>query len=415
MTTPVPLWGKTPAELDIFGERLRDARVIQRKKAQDVASQVGLAPERYSRLENSLSTTVDGLRAQRLAGALDFPVDFLTSPPVTPVQRGSLLFRAKKGMTRGEEDQLVAWARLIGDLLHRAVEEHVRLPYLKIPRAPQDSPAEAARSTRTALGLESHEPIPHLTRALERSGVYVASLDFAAELHAKHHDAFSTWVGPSLDWALVVVRFHTSWERTRLSIAHELGHLVMHHIRRDGDLESDAYSFASELLLPGPMLRAQWPRSATLMSLMPLKRTWGVSFAALIEAGYRKGLIDSAQRTNLYKQMSNRRDRQTGERWRIQEPGWRDREPERPKLIAKVLETAFDSEPDMDTLSRFIYGWRPDLIDQMLMGQVTPWAERVTSRAREVDTARHLASHLAPVLTLRREPVDVSKPEVSGL
>ena len=93
----------------------------------------------------------------------------------------------------------------------------------------------------------------------ERSGVYVASLDFSAELHAKHHDAFSTWVGPSLEWALIVVRSQTSWERTRLSIAHELGHLVMHYIRRDGNLESDAYSFATEFLVPGPSLRTEWP------------------------------------------------------------------------------------------------------------------------------------------------------------
>jgi Zn-dependent peptidase ImmA (M78 family) len=343
------------------------------------------------------------MRAQRLANALDFPVDFLTSAPVTPVQRGSLLFRAKKGMTRGEEDQLVAWARLIGDLLHRAVQEHVRLPYLKIPRADQASPADAALSTRRMLGLEPDEPIPHLTRALERSGVYVATLDFSAELHAKHHDAFSTWVGSSLDWPLIVVRSHASWERTRLSIAHELGHLVMHHVRRDGNLEADAYSFAAELLVPESVLRTEWPRSATLMSLMPLKRVWGVSFAALIEAGYRGGLIDSAQRINLYKQMSNRRDRQTGERWRIQEPGWRDREPERPKLIAKVLEAAFDSEPDLATLSKFIYGWRPDFLDQLLTGQATPWAHSITTGGREADIALQTASHLAPVLTLKRE------------
>jgi len=405
MTTPVPLWGKTPTEVDIFGERLRDARVIQRRKAQDVASTAGLAPERYSRLENSLSTTMDVQRARHFASVLDFSVDFLTSAPITQVQRGSLLFRAKKAMTRGEEDQLVAWARLIGDLLHRSVQEHVRLPYLKIPRVvDQASPADAALSARKTLGLESDEPIPHLTRALERSGVYIASLDFSAELHAKHHDAFSTWVGPSLDWALVVVRSQTSWERTRLSIAHELGHLVMHHTRRDGSLESDAYDFAAELLIPGHVLQAEWPRSATLLSLMPLKRTWGISFAALIEAGYRRGLIDAAHRINLYKQMSNRRDRQTGERWRIQEPGWRDREPERPKLIAKVLEAAFGAGPDLDTLSSVLYGWRSDLVDQLLTGQVTPWAQSITTRAREADNLRQSSHHLAPIIALRREP-----------
>jgi transcriptional regulator with XRE-family HTH domain len=275
MTNATPLWGTTTTEVDIFGERLRDARVIQRLKAQTVAEMAGIAPDRYSRYEHSLSTTVDSSRARQLAEALTFPLEFLAAPPITPVQRGSLLFRAKKSMTRGEEDQLVAWARLAGDLIHRSEEESVRLPNLRLPRLTSEtSPRDAAIVTRRALGIEDDSPIPHLTRTIERGGVYIAVLDFSGELHAKYHDAFSTWVGPTLDRALIGVRAASSWERTRLSIAHEVGHLVMHYIRRDGDLESEAYVFGSELLLPSAVLRERWLGSVTLMSLLPLKRAW---------------------------------------------------------------------------------------------------------------------------------------------
>jgi Zn-dependent peptidase ImmA (M78 family) len=401
MTEPIPLWGKTATELDIFGERLRDARVIQRLMAREVAEAASMAADRYSRLENSLSTTVDISRARQLANALDFPMPFLAAPPVTPVQRGSLLFRAKKAMTRGEEDQLVAWARLIGDLLQRAVQESVRLPYLRVPRTPAGtSPADAAAMTRKALGLESHAPIPHLIRTLERGGIYVASLDFSAELHAKQHDAFSTWVGPSLDWALIVARAHSSWERTRLSISHELGHIVMHYARRAGDLEAEAYAFASELLLPRTILYEHWPTPATLASLIPLKRKWGISLAALIEHGFRNGLLVADQRTNLYKQMSNRRDRFTGERWRVQEPGWSDREPERPKLIAKVAETAFGNDANLAAISGQVYNWRADLVGQLLGQQVTAWAHNVAGSSETTDLSAS-KDQLAPVLTLR--------------
>jgi len=196
-------------------------------------------------------------------------------------------------MTRGEEDQLVTWARLIGDLLQRSVQENVRLPYMRAPRIPEGtSPVDAAAMTRKALGVELDQPIPHLTRTLERAGIYIAALDFSAKLNARHHDAFSTWVGPSLEWALSVVRILASWERTRLSIAHEVGHIVMPHICREGDLESEAYHFAAELLLRRAALFDEWPGPATLISLMPLKRRWGISLAGLIEHGYRNGLID---------------------------------------------------------------------------------------------------------------------------
>lgn len=392
MTTMIPLWG-VEADQEVFGERLRDARVIQRLKSSGVAEKAHLTPDRYSRLENSLSTKVNQKRIAALADAVDFPIDFLTSPPVTPVQRGSLLFRAKKGMTRGEEDQLVAWARLIGDLLHRA-EEDVRLPYVKVPRvSPSTSPADAARISRSAFGLADDEPIPHLVRLLERSGVHVASVDFSAELHAKYHDAFSTWVGYAMDRPLVVTRSSSSWERTRLSVAHELGHLVMHQTRREGDLEAEAYTFASEFLLPRGALQEGWPRQVTLVSLMPLKRKWGMSLASLIEHGYRNGLVESTQRTNLYKQMSNRRDRETGERWRVREPGWNDRDPERPKLIAKVAEAAFGPNVTTQGISAEIYGWRSDLIGKLLEGQLTDWSRAVT--------ATHINERMGSVSRLR--------------
>jgi Zn-dependent peptidase ImmA (M78 family) len=399
--TQASLWGTTTAELEIFGERVRDARLIQRLKAQDVADKSGLPPDRYSRIENSLSTKLDASKARQISAALDFPLPFLASPPMTPVQRGSLLFRAKRSMTRGEEEQLVAWSRLIGDVLLRSVQENVRLPYLKLPRLPDRvSPAEAAVLTRAALGVADDRPIPHLTRTLERAGVYLAAIDYGAELHAKQHDAFSTWVGPSLDWALIVVRTNSSWERTRLSVAHEVGHVVMHHVRRDGDLESEAYAFASELLLPSTSLRDEWPGSATLMSLMPLKRRWGISLAGLIEHGYRAGLLHPDQRINLYKQLSNRRDRATGERWRLQEPGWREREIERPKLIAKVTETAFGPAVNIDQIAAAVYGWRSDLVHELLAGQVTSWSKELTDSHR-IKCRADDDGQIAPVIPLR--------------
>lgn len=401
MTRPVPLWGKT-TEVEIYGERLRDARVIQRLKAAAIAEAAGLTSASYSRLENSVSSNVAVDRAHRLANAVDFPLGFLSAPPLTQVQRGSLLFRAKKAMTRAEEDQLVAWSRLIGDLLQR-VEPEVRLPYVRIPRIPSGTtPKDAARQTREAMGLEPETPIPHLTRALERSGVYVSVLNFDAELHAKHHDAFSTWVGHSLDRPVIVVRSIASWERTRLSIAHELGHLAMHYIRRDGDLEAEAYAFAAEFLLPSSQLAEHWPRQATLLSLMPLKRTWGMSLSSLIEHGYRNNLLGSDQRTNFYKQMSNRKDRITGERWRIQEPGWNEREAERPKLVAKVAETAFGPVTTVDDIASQVCNWRVDYVNQLIAGQVTPWARRVVVGDEAGGHNRpELIPDLAPVLQIR--------------
>ncbi|MET9974879.1 XRE family transcriptional regulator [Streptomyces microflavus] len=396
MTKAIPLWRE--AEVEVFGERLRDARLIQRMRSGDVARQAGVSQSWYSKVEHAISTILEASKAQQLAAALNFSVDFLAAMPVTQVQRGSLLFRAKKNLPKSEEDQLISWARLVGDLVHSA-EPKLRLPYLRVPRIPSGmTPIEAAQATRKSFGIGPDVPIPHLVRTLERGGVYVATIDFEGDLHARNHDAFSTWIGVLLDRPLVGVRATDSWERTRLSVAHELGHLAMHHTRREGDLEHEAYAFAAEFLLPQDVLEREWPKAPTLMSLLPLKRVYGMSIASLVEHGYRNELLSSWQRTNLYKQLSNRRDQSTGERMRVREPGWRDREVERPKLLATVAEKAFGQAATIESLGEQVYSWRPDLVRQLMEGQVTDWARDMTRQSDAVNVLTE--PHLAEVVQL---------------
>ncbi|WP_410537483.1 helix-turn-helix domain-containing protein [Streptomyces sp. KL2] len=395
-TKATPLWGDKP-DVEIYGERLRDARLIQRLRSGEVAEEAGISQSWYSKLEHAISTTVEWKKASDLAQALGFPVNFFASPPVTAVQRGSLLFRAKKSLSKSEEDQLVSWSRLVGDLVH-AAEPRLRLPLLRVPRIPAEMPpADAARAVRQNLGFSRDEPIPHLIRALERGGVYVATIDFDGDLHAKNHDAFSTWIGAMLDRPLIGIRASDSWERTRMSVAHELGHLAMHQARREGDLEAEAYSFAAELLMPFDVLKREWPRSVTLMSLLPLKKIYGMSLASLIEHGYRNSLLSSTQRTSLYKQLSNRRDPLSGERMRVREPGWRDREVERPKLVATVAEKAFGSDLTIEMLGDKVFSWRVDFLRTLLSGQVTEWAKKVS---KIEDEGASFNSSLADVIPL---------------
>ena len=83
-------------------------------------------------------------------------------------------------------------------------------------------------------------------------------------------------------------------------MAHELGHAVLHRRQREGDIEAAANEFANELLLPRRVLIREWPRNPTLLSLLPLKENWGLSLQALMEHGFRAGLIDESRRMSLY-------------------------------------------------------------------------------------------------------------------
>lgn len=94
MTKAIPLWQE--AEVEIFGERLRDARLIQRLRSGDVAKEAGVSQSWYSKVEHTVSTMLEKPKAQRLASALNFSIDFLSATPVTQVQRGSLLPRQEE-------------------------------------------------------------------------------------------------------------------------------------------------------------------------------------------------------------------------------------------------------------------------------------------------------------------------------
>ena len=183
------------------------------------------------------------------------------------------------------------------------------------------------------------------------------------------HDAFSVWVGDFHEQPLIVGRPVNSWERTRWSIAHEAGHLVLHRGGVGEVDEDEANRFANEFLLPSEMLREEWPEAVTLSSLMPLKQRWQMSLAALIVHGKQQGLIDEDRASGLFKQLSARRDAVSGVTWRVQEPGWSNQEPERPRLLAVMAERGLDRPASAELFSTLTGGWAVDLMEQIVSGQ----------------------------------------------
>ncbi|WP_433055556.1 XRE family transcriptional regulator [Dactylosporangium sp. CS-033363] len=358
----------------VYGERLRDARVVQALLSKDVAQRAGLAPSQLTRLEHATYTDVNEETAERLANALAFPLAFFSYSSSAHVKPGTTLFRARKSMSRREEEQLHSWSRLSAEIFASVVSK-VEIPSLTLP-SPADfsDPESAASATRRAFGLDLYAPIPHVMRAVERAGVPVVSLDFESDV--ARHDAFSCWVGTDdsiLDeWPLMLLRTIDSWERTRFSIGHELGHIVMHRrgVVEDSLAEQQAHDFARFFLLPGEVLKSKWPDFPTLNGIMHLKAEYGLSLSGIIEHAWRIGLIDDARRISFYKQLSNRRDALTGLRWREQEPGSRDREAERPRLVSRMIEAVFGEGLRVAELSAPTGYWPLLYLRRILASQV---------------------------------------------
>ncbi|WHM16675.1 helix-turn-helix domain-containing protein [Micrococcus yunnanensis] len=344
---------RTPAapESLIFGARLRSARAIRHMAAKDLAANLGISSATLSRWEKSDTSVVESAYLETLSFSLGFPWSWFQEEPRAFSSNVQPHFRANSRMTKRSEEAVKVWWQGLAEMI-ATLDRTVNLMPSHLPT--HREPAAAAALLREQMGFSPSTPIPHLIRAAEALGVYVGTCGFDEDLHLKNHDASSDWANlenrPSVP--VVLCREHSSWERTRFSFAHELGHLVMHRYGGGPDKEKEATEFAGELLVPTSSLAHDWPGHATILNLLPLKRKWGISIAALVMRGASAGLISDAKKTSLFKQLSNGRNQGSKKRWRQDEPGSADRSIERPLLIANAIEVGYGVPPNLTAFYR---------------------------------------------------------------
>jgi Zn-dependent peptidase ImmA (M78 family) len=88
-------------------------------------------------------------------------------------------------------------------------------------------------------------------------------------------------------------------------LAHELGHLTMHHVAPSGDPEQEADAFAGEFLAPAAIFRPGL-RGLAFDNLPNLKTYWRLSMKGVIKRAQALDAIDARTATRLYKQHSAR-------------------------------------------------------------------------------------------------------------
>ncbi|MEO7285918.1 MAG: ImmA/IrrE family metallo-endopeptidase [Jatrophihabitantaceae bacterium] len=352
-------------------------------KASSVAVEMGWSGPRQTRLEQSEQVEISTGDLANLVRALRFPGQFFTTAPGSKVLPEDLLFRAPKATTLSEKDYLAQFSACVGDLLD-TMDSIDRLPPVRLPRVASGTASQwVAAQVREVLGVELDQPIGYLMHELERAGVPVVvrsrgvgdtPLEWETNQSgplAEKHLGYSSWTGSFGARPLVVLRAVDSWERTRWTVAHEIGHLVMHTGRTTGEAEeAEASRFASELLAPRDAIAAELPAHVTLFNLLDIKLKWGISISALVRHLFETGLITEQRYQMLGKQIYTRRNPATGRTWGRTEPGWDARRPERPRLLSKWAERCYrTAHPGMLTSMGLI--WPQDLLEEMLALQRT--------------------------------------------
>ena len=134
---------------------------------------------------------------------------------------------------------------------------------------------------------------------------------------------------------LIVLNTDQPADRRRFTLAHELGHLVMHRFPSP-KMEDEANEFASALLKPAGDIRPYFAgRRIDLALLASLKPEWRVAMQALLMRASGLSLLTSQQSRNMWKQISARR-------LRLREPPELDFAPEIPTVINSMLQVHFE-------------------------------------------------------------------------
>lgn len=260
------------------GERLTLARQWRALNLTKLAKLVGVTPQTISAYEASRSTP-NAEVTQKIADSLEFPVSFFYEDVVDEVPMDAASFRSLARMTKAQAHA----ARSIGQFcieLTDWIDAEFQLPLPDVPDLDPSviDPEGAAALVRAEWGI-GDAPISNVLHLLEAHGVRV----YALAAKYREVDAFSFW---REDTAVpfILVGTHKTPERAVFDLAHELGHLVLHHDHRapqGREAETQADAFASSFLMPRADVLANAPKFPTLSDLIIAKKRWKVSVAAL--------------------------------------------------------------------------------------------------------------------------------------
>lgn len=334
----------------LSGRRVRQVRELQKLTQSALVREIpGLTQPQLSRIESDIAE-VDAEVATQIAMLAGVTTDFLAVDPADGLVAQSPQFRSRSKLTKASRLRALQYAELVDEEYRRLLSQAQPLPLTF--RALEDTrPDRAAAVVREWLGFGVSSPLPYLVLAVERLGVTVLGLPVEEDTL----DAFCLWRG---DQPVISILAGIPGDRVRFSVAHELGHLVLHrNDRRTGaDVESEADEFAAELLTPRKHVEKMLPRSITLSSLTMVKSEWGVSIKSLIRRAREVGAIDSDRAISLYKQMSTR--------------GWNKREPgyvpvEKPRAFRKLAEICYGPGPNVGRMASDA-GWSESLTFDVL-------------------------------------------------
>lgn len=288
------------SQVTLSPSRLTLARHLRGQTKVELAAASGISRRSLANYESGRSLLGQSA-AMRLAQVLNVSLGFLTAVEVDPPPAEAISFRSLSRLPARTRDRACAFATLASHLSDWLTDK-IDLPEADLPDWQYVNPEAAAEGLRAQWGL-GVEPCPPLAPLLEAHGVRVFSLARLANQWVGL-DGLSFWHGTT---PIVLIDTAMPTSRLRMSLAHELGHLVLHKEHGLADrrvTEQEAAKFAAAFLLPRNNLTTCGVRTYNVQALVQLKAVWGASVAALARRLYEIEMLSEWNYRQVFIQLS---------------------------------------------------------------------------------------------------------------
>jgi Zn-dependent peptidase ImmA (M78 family) len=290
----------------------------------EFAERIGISQAAVSKVEDGLVVGIDEPTLAALVQVTGYPVKFFQQAGGQKPLRESF-FRKRAVMSARllkQCEALINILRMEIEKLLQKAEPDARLP---LPKWEPDEfiggPREIARHLRATWGVP-RGPVHDLISLIEDAGIIVVPFDFGT---AKI-DGVSITTSDGVP--IILYNSKAPAARQRLTIAHELAHIIMHTIPTS-TMEDEAFEFASEFLMPEFEIRGTlFPLDLDL--LIRLKQKWQVSMQAILRWAKTIGALKESYYKYLMVKLSR-----AG--WRTNEPLDDTMQPEKPKVLRDLV------------------------------------------------------------------------------
>ena len=285
---------------NVFGKRLVNARKIRCMSQRELCNilQGQISPTAIEKYEKGLMMPSSAVLIQ-LSKALDMKLDYFFRPFTVAIDTGKFEFRKSSSMGKkkvesvkylvcSEIEKYIEIESILGNTISFSLD------YSNVMVEGENEAKLLAKRLRDDLNIGA-DAIVSAVELLESCGIKIIEIDY--------DNKFSGTCNTAGTIPVIVINKNMPSERKRMTIFHELGHLLL-HCAEGVDKEKMCNIFANEVLIPSERLInliGESRHDISLVELQAIQREYGISIDALMTKAVQLNIITQCRYSSYYK------------------------------------------------------------------------------------------------------------------